>query len=243
MTETPTEPPSAGDEPTEPPSVGDEHKGARQKTRSRKKAIAFVTILAALVILPILWGVYFAVKLSRAPVTLARPHNYEAALEEVLELQVLALSEAEAGRPAFFVSHVGCAAPPVWQDQAVLENFKRMRAAGVEVTLLGGRKGYQGEPLPSPTWPKEFQEKLMVTLALDQEGVDAFFHLRERELYNHSIVAGSAQRSQAYIASHEETNIYPRTYVVVKDYEACQEWKKNLLTKAQTPDKPTSPPL
>ena len=220
----------------------DKPKLGRDKTPSRKGLIA-LAIALALVGLPTAWAVHVAIQLSRAPVSLVRPHDYAAALDEVLKLQALALSEAKAGEAAFFVSHIGCASPPVWQNKDVLENFKRMRAARVEVTLLGGRKGYEGEPLPSPAWPYEFHEALMATLDLDKQGVDAFFHIREREQYNHSVVAGSERRARAYIASHGEKDIFPTTYFIVKDNEACQEWKRNLLAKLLTPDKPTSPPL
>jgi len=208
---------------------------AQQKSRSRWTAIVLLSLVIALVVLPTLWAVHVALELSRVPVTFVRPHDYETALEQVLALQALALSEAEADPPAFFVSHIGCAAPLVWQNKDVLENFKRMRAAGVEVTLLVGRKGNRGQPLPSPGWPYEFRDELMATLDLDEHGVDEFLHIRQRELYNYSVVAGSERRSWAYIASHEEKSIYPTTYFIVKDNEACQEWKRYLLAKVLTP--------
>jgi len=208
------------------------------KSRSKKGTIVLLGVIIALVVLPTLWGARVALQLSRAPVSLVRPHDYEAALEQLLELQALALSEAEVGHKAFFVAYIGCAVPRVWQNKIVLENFKRMREKGVEVMLVGGRKGYQGEPLSSPAWPFEFHGKLMETLDLDKEGVDKFLRIREKGQYNYSLVAGSDQRVRAYIASHEEKNIYPTSYFTVTDTEVCQEWKRNLLKKALTEDNP-----
>jgi len=222
--------------------AGDKRGAMLQKSPSRKGAIALVTVVVALVLAPTLWGVHVALKLSRSPVSSVRPHYYEVALEEVLELQALALSEAEAGHEAFFVTHIGCAAPPVWRDPRVLENFKRMLEAGVEITIFAGLTGNKGHSLPSPDWPYELRDKLMETMKLKQEEVGGFYHLLKNELYNHSIVAGSARRAKAYIASHEETNIYPATYFTVTDNEACQEWKRNLIEKAKTLAKPKEDP-
>ena len=155
-----------------------------QKMRSRRKAIAFVSIVIASVSVPTLWGLYGSLQLYRAPVSLARPHDYEAALDNVLELQTLALSEAEAGRLAFFAAHVGCAAPPVWQNQRVFENFKLMRAKGVELTLLVGLTSNKGEPHPSAEWPNQLGEKLMKTMNLTQKELDAFYYRLPQELWN-----------------------------------------------------------
>ena len=102
-----------------------------------------------------------------------------------------------------------------------------MLKAGVEVTLLGGRKGYHGEPLSSAEWPKQFGDKLIKTMNLKRQELDVSCHKLPKELWNHSIVADSERRSRAYITSHKEKNIYPATYSRVRDNKACQEWKRD----------------
>jgi hypothetical protein len=181
------------------------------------------SIVIASVVLPTLWGGYLYVQLLRSPISLPQPHDYDAALSQVLELQQLALSEAEAGHPAYFVTHVGCATPRVWQDERLLQNFKHMVDAGVDVKLLAGLTTNKGNPLPSPDWPRQFDAKLK------KLGIAGILYMRERELWNHSAVAGSVRRAQAYITSHEKMEIYPTTYITVRDNEACEEWRKYLV--------------
>jgi len=155
---------------------------------------------------------------------------------EVLKLQQLAISEARARRPAFFVAHVGCAAPPVWQNREVLKNFNRMHRAGVKISLSAGLANNNGEPIPSVAWPMELRDKLMQSMDLRQQEVDTIFWVLPKKLRNHSVAAGSEQHSRIYIASHEEKNIYPTSYFTVDGNkadgsEACQEWKNYLLAK------------
>jgi len=216
-------------------SAGGERKAAR--AGRRVASFALVIIAIASVAGPTLWAGYLSVKLLWAPVSLPQAHDYEAALSQVFELQRLAISEAEAGEQAFFTAHVGCAAPPVWQDERVLENFKRMVLdLGVEVKLLTGLTSSKGNPLLSPNWPYELEAKLK------DHGVTGIVHKLPKELWNYSIVAGSKRRSQAYITSHEEMDIYPTTYITVHDNESCQEWK-NYLMNVPLLQNPTSRPL
>ena len=184
-----------------------------------------VIVLALVVVAPALWAGYLYVQLLRAPVTLPQPHDHQVALRNILELQALALSEREAGEPAFFVSHIGCASPPVWQDERVLANLKRMVTAGVDVKLIGGLAGHKGEDLPSADWPKQFKAKLK------ELGIAGILRIRDRELPNHSAVASSARRALAYICISEKKYIYPTKYFRVRDKEGCQQWKEYLQTE------------
>lgn len=204
------------------------HKPGGDKAPSRAKRIGFaifVIVAVASVAVPTVWAVCLSVKLLSLPVSVPRPHDYEAALENLLELQELAISEAEAGHAAFFVAHTGCATPDVWQDKHVLKNFERMRELGVELKLLVGRTNNKGQTLPDPKWPDQFLAKL------DDSGVADTLEVLPRELYCHSIVAGSERKARAYITSHEEMNIYPTTYYTVGDNDACQQWKAYLTDK------------
>ena len=205
---------------------GDKQNPGGQKIRSRKKRIGFaIFVIAAVgsVGVPTVWAVWLSVRLLCLPVSIPQPNDYEATLDNVLELQALAISEAEAGHAAFFVAHTGCATPDVWQDERVLNNFERMRELGVEVKLLVGSKNNKGQTLPNPDWPKQFLAKL------DEHGVADTLELLPRELWCHSIVAGSERKARAYITSHEELNIYPTRYFIVRDNQACQEWKNYLI--------------
>lgn len=203
-----------------------------QKTRSGKKLITWVSIVVLLVVAPGSWAAYVYLTLSWASVTLPQPHDHKAALSNVLELQDLALSEAQAGRQTFFYSHIGCASPPVWQNDRLLQNLKRMVMARVDVKLIGGLAGYMGEALPSPEWPMQFEAKLR------DLGIDDVLLLRAKELRNHSAVAGSARRTLAYICLSEERYVYPTKYFRVRDNEACGQWKQHLLRKMQETQEP-----
>ena len=127
----------SGGLPTTAPGSGEKKAGGRKipSGKKKKKWIVFVGIVVLLIVGPALWAGYVSLQFSRAPATLPKPHDHEVALSNILELQALPLSEAEAGRPAFFVTYIGCAVPPVWHNVRVLQNFKRMREEGVEVTL------------------------------------------------------------------------------------------------------------
>jgi len=169
--------------------------------------------------------VHVSLQLYRVPVTLPQPHDHEVALSNILELQGLALSEVKAGRLAFFVSHIGCASPPVWQDDRVLQNLKRMVDAKVDVKLIGGLTGHDGEVLLSAHWPGEFEAELT------KLGIADILHLYKRELPNYSAVAGSGHRRFAYICIAEKENIYPTKYFRMRDNKGCEQWEKYLVMK------------
>lgn len=196
------------------------------------RTFGLVAIVVVLLVGPAVWAGYVYLKLLRAPVTLPQPHDHQAALRNILELQALALTEAEAGRPAYFVSHIGCASPPVWHDERVLQNLRRMVDARVEVKLIGGLAGHRGEPLPSAEWPTQFKDKLK------DLGIASILRMRKRELPNHSAVASSGRRALAYICISEERYIYPTKYFKVRDNEACQQWKNYLLRQFQVQETP-----
>ncbi len=172
---------------------GDKHKSSGNKTPSRKGLFALVIIAVASVAVPTVWAGYLSLQLLWAPVSLPQPHNYEAALSEILELQRLAISEAKPGEAASFVTHVGCAAPAVWQDEGVLENVKRMVEAGVDVKLLAGRTSNAGNALPYPEWPNQLQAKL------NELEIAGILHMRDRELPKYSVVVGSVRHPLACI--------------------------------------------
>lgn len=218
----------------ERPWAGAEQKPGAQKITSRKKGIASLSIAAASVVVLVVLAWEYNADLLGPPFAVAGPYDFKAARSNVLELQRLALSEAEAGREAFFVSHIGCAAPPVWQDQRVLQNFKRMVEQGVEVKLIVGRSGTRGEPRAA-AWPQQFAAKL------DAEGLEGVaYYMLPKALPNHSVVAGSSQRSLAYICSREADDIYPTNYFRVQNRRVCEEWKKHLLSEFLAVHGPTS---
>jgi len=188
---------------------------------------------AAVVIAPLLmgiatWGAFTFFGLLRAPVSVPRPHDYEAALQNVLRLQDLAVSEAERGEKAFFVSHIGCSTPEVWQDTRFLENVKRMDENGVDVKLIMGLTGSSGQRHRT-NWPEYFAKRL------DEDGVrPGDYAIKDRELPCHSVVAGSMRNPRAYICLPRGDNIYPTEYLIITHPTVCLEWKQYLLNAFET---------
>ena len=209
-----------------PPSAADSEDRILKGHLQWRAFAPFVIILGASILAPT-WWIWAN---SGHHVTFEGPHDYAAALSNVLTLQQLAISEAETGRPAYFSGHIGCAAPPVWQNDSVLQNFTRMSELDVVVTLVAGGKGFKNDPLPSPNWPGHFGERLAKAMKLTTPAqLYAVYRVMPKELWNHSLVAGSEGNSSAYIASHEKMNIYPTNYFTVSDDKACQEWRAYIL--------------
>ena len=215
---------------------GGEQKQSGRKSMSRKRVIGLAGIGGAFVVVIALFALEYTADLLRPPFAVERPYDFKAARSNLLELQALALSEAKAGRPSFFYSHIGCAAPPVWQDHDVLQNFKRMVDQGVEVKLIVGQAGTRGEPRAGD-WPQQFADEL------GKHGLeDVRYCLLPKALPNHSVVAGSSQYSLAYICLRQADDIYPTEYIRVQNRRVCKEWKKYLLSEFLAVHGPSSRP-
>ena len=176
------------------------------------------------------WGGVLCYDLARAPVSNVRHHDYAVALANVLDLQALALREAQRGEPSFFVGHIGCAAPNVWQNPKVLANLKQMVEAGVELKLIAGEAGPkegQVRPKGMVKWLDELEDKLK-DLGIDPKVI--LLRL-PRELPSHSLVAGSARRARGYITSPEADDNYPSLCFTVREQELSQVWKNYLISK------------
>ena len=188
----------------------------------------FVLVGIAVTLGLAVWAGYVFYDLARAPLSVPRPHSYDAARQNILELQEHALSEAARGEKAFFISHVGCAAPAVWQDPRVVDNLKRMRDAGVDVKLVMGIAGAGGE-VHATNWSQQFAQNLA------ERGLGpGTYAVRERELPCHSAVAGSERSPRAYIALPQKDDTYPTQYITTTDAGVCLEWKDYLVKAFDT---------
>ncbi len=163
-------------------------------------------------------------------VSVAMPHSYASAKKVVLELTSLVIAEAERGEKAFFLTHVGCATPTVWQDPEILTNLARMVKAGVEVKLIAGRIGSNGQE-HSTDWPGEFATKFGTYDQPYKIKSSSVYTLIKQELPCHSIVAGSDRAAVAYICPPRPDDTYPSEYFEVRDPAFCQAWKAYLASE------------
>jgi hypothetical protein len=195
----------------------------------------FATCLGVIVVGGVaVWGGILCYDLTRDPVINAQRHDYAVALANVLDLQALALREAQRGERSYFAAHIGCGAPDVWQNPKVLANFKAMIKAGVEINLLAGLSGGNGQlhPKGMVKWLDELEEKLK-TAGLDPRG----FVRLPQELPAHSLVAGSARHARGYITSPEPEDHYPAVCFMVRDKELIEQWRAYLLSKSRASSK------
>jgi hypothetical protein len=178
-----------------------------------------IVLISLTVFLSLTWAVSLAISVVRSPISRLQYQNLAQTVMNVMRLQRLALSEHTRGA-SYFYAHVGCGHPVVWRDERVLDYFRQMREEGVEIRLIVGRQGASGQP-HDHNWAGELQREL------EARGITGCL-IQERELPNHSIVAGGSGNACLYLCSHEEEDKFPTRYVTITDMAVAKGWKEYL---------------